>query len=116
MSENADESDQAFQELVRLLEKAVQAGADAVGLQWEEQDLMMVHYFGSMGRTGPPFHTTRNRPLLREEVQEVLLFAVNDPVSSYYSCIQSPMGRKILQVATAWQVLLRLTVVVYGTP
>ena len=51
MSENATGFDSAFQELVRLLEKVVQAGADAVGLQWEEQDLMVVHYFGSMGRT-----------------------------------------------------------------
>ena len=58
MLENADQSDQAFQYLVRLLEKAVRAGADAVGLEREEQDLMVVNYFGSMGRAEAPFLKT----------------------------------------------------------
>ena len=69
MSENADESDQAFQELVRLLEKAVQAGADAVGLQWEEQDLMVVHYFGSMGRTEAPIPHNLEQAVIEEIVK-----------------------------------------------
>jgi len=69
MSENADESDQAFQELVRLLEKAVQAGADAVGLQWEEQDLMVVHYFGSMGRTEAPIPHNQEQAVIEEIVK-----------------------------------------------
>ena len=57
MPENTDQSDQAFQHLVQLLEKAVRAGADAVGLEREEQDLMVVHYFG-MAKQRPPFRKT----------------------------------------------------------
>jgi uncharacterized protein YodC (DUF2158 family) len=47
MPENGD---QAFQHLVQVLEEAVRTGANAVGLEWEGQDLSVVHYFGSMGR------------------------------------------------------------------
>ena len=39
----------AFQELVRILEKAVQAGADSVGLEWEDRDLVVYLYFGDAG-------------------------------------------------------------------
>jgi len=51
MPENAD---QAFQHLVRLLEEAVRAGANAVGLEREGRELIVVNYFGSMGRAEAP--------------------------------------------------------------
>ena len=42
-------SDEAFRELVRVLEEAVQAGADSVGLEWEDRDLVVYLNFGYTG-------------------------------------------------------------------
>jgi hypothetical protein len=69
MPENADQSDQAFQHLVRLLEKAVRAGADAVGLEREEQDLAVVHYFGSVGRAEAPVPQDLKQAVVEEIVK-----------------------------------------------
>ena len=46
MSEN---SEAAFQYLVRVLEEAVQEGADSVGLEREDGDLTVVQYSKSSG-------------------------------------------------------------------
>ena len=50
MSEEGEKTEEAFLHLVRLLEEAVRAGANSVGLEREGGDLMVVHYFGSRGQ------------------------------------------------------------------
>ena len=49
MADNTDNSDKAFQELVRVLEEAVQAGANSVGLEYKGRDLIVFHNFGNTG-------------------------------------------------------------------
>ena len=49
MSETSEKSADAFQQLVRMLEEAVRAGADSVGLEREEGYLILVHYRGCSG-------------------------------------------------------------------
>lgn len=50
MSDSVNKSEQAFRELVRVLEAAVRAGANSVGLEREGGNLMVVHDFGSRGQ------------------------------------------------------------------
>ena len=47
MPENTDNSERAFQELVRVLEEAARAGAHSVGLEYKGRDLMVFHNFGN---------------------------------------------------------------------
>jgi hypothetical protein len=49
MPDNTDNSARAFQELVRVLEEAVRAGANSVGLEYEGRDLIVYHNFGNTG-------------------------------------------------------------------
>jgi hypothetical protein len=49
MQEATDYSDKAFRELVRVLEEAVQAGANSVGLEYEGRDLIVYHNYGNTG-------------------------------------------------------------------
>lgn len=49
MPDNADNSAKVFQELVRVLEEAVRAGAHSVGLEYKGRDLMVFHNFGNAG-------------------------------------------------------------------
>jgi hypothetical protein len=49
MPDNTDTSDQAFQELVHVLEEAVRAGVNSVGLEYKSRDLMVFHNVGSVG-------------------------------------------------------------------
>jgi hypothetical protein len=49
MPDNTDNAARAFQELVRVLEEAVRAGVDSVGLEYKGRDLMVFHNFGSTG-------------------------------------------------------------------
>ena len=49
MPHNTDKSDQAFRELVHVLEEAVQAGADSVGLNYEDRNWIVYHNFGNTG-------------------------------------------------------------------
>ncbi len=39
----------AFQELVRVLEQAVQAGVTSLGLEWKGRELMVFHQAGPVG-------------------------------------------------------------------
>lgn len=41
--------DVAYQELVRVLEQAVQAGVTSIGLEWKGRELMVFHQAGSVG-------------------------------------------------------------------
>ena len=49
MPDNTDNSNKAFREPVRILEEAVQAGANSIGLEYEGRDLIVYHQFGSTG-------------------------------------------------------------------
>lgn len=49
MQENTDNQEAAFRELVRVLEGAVQAGADSVGMEYEDRDLIVFYNFGNTG-------------------------------------------------------------------
>ena len=54
MSEKTEKSERAFQHLVRVLEEAVQEGADSVGLEREAGDLMVVQYSKRSGLAQGP--------------------------------------------------------------
>jgi len=49
MSDNTENSDQAFRELVRVLEGAVQAGVTSIGLEYKGRELMVFHQAGMVG-------------------------------------------------------------------
>jgi hypothetical protein len=49
MSENTENSGQAFLELVRVLEGAVQAGVTSIGLEYQERELMVFYQAGMVG-------------------------------------------------------------------
>jgi hypothetical protein len=49
MQKDTDKSDKAFLELVRILEEAVQTGADSVGLEYEDRNWIVYHNFGNTG-------------------------------------------------------------------
>ena len=44
-----DKTDEAFKELVRVLEEAVRAGVNSIGLEYKGQDLMVFHQAGPLG-------------------------------------------------------------------
>ena len=69
MTESADQHERAFRHLVHLLEEAAKAGATAVGLKREEQDLMVVHYFKSMGRAEAPIPPDMEEAVIEEIVK-----------------------------------------------
>lgn len=41
--------DAGYQELVRVLEQAVQAGLTSIGIEWKGRELMVFHQAGSVG-------------------------------------------------------------------
>jgi hypothetical protein len=47
--EDTDNSNKAFLELVRVLEEAVRAGADSLGMEYEGRDLIVYYNFGNTG-------------------------------------------------------------------
>src|SRR5947207_47208 len=49
MPNSTDKSDKAFGELVRVLEEAVQAGVDSIGLEYKGRNLIVFHNFGNSG-------------------------------------------------------------------
>lgn len=68
MSENVNKSEEAFRKLVRVLEAAVRAGANSVGLEREGEDLMVVHYFGGRGQAEGPIPKEMEQAVLEEIV------------------------------------------------
>ncbi len=44
-----DKYEKAFKELIRLLEAAVLAGVESIGLEWQDDDLLVFHDTGSKG-------------------------------------------------------------------
>ena len=49
MPENTENSERAFQELVRVFEEALRAGVNSIGLEYKGRDLMVFHNAGSVG-------------------------------------------------------------------
>ncbi len=49
MPKDADKSEKAFRELIRILEETVQAGADCLELEWEDRELVVYQYHGNAG-------------------------------------------------------------------
>jgi len=49
MQNDTDNSDKAFQEVVRILERAVQAGVTSIGLEYKGRELMVFHQAGMVG-------------------------------------------------------------------
>ena len=49
MPDDTNRSATAFQEIIRVLEDAVQAGVHSIGLEYEGRDLMVFYNVGSMG-------------------------------------------------------------------
>jgi hypothetical protein len=68
MHDDTVSSDKAFQELVRLLEEAVRAGAHSVGLEYKGRDLLVFHNVGNTG-----FGASRISQELQQEVIEELV-------------------------------------------
>jgi hypothetical protein len=49
MPDNTDNSARAFQELVRVLDEAVRAGVNSIGLQYKGRELIVFHQTGPLG-------------------------------------------------------------------
>ena len=67
--ESADNSDQAFQELVRVLEEAVEVGADSLDLEYEGRDLIVYHRFGDTGLGAARIPTELQQAVIGEIVK-----------------------------------------------
>src|ERR1043165_367 len=65
----ADDSDQAFVELVRILEEAVKAGADSLELEYEGRDLIVYHRFGNTGLGAARIPRELQQPVIVEIVK-----------------------------------------------
>ncbi len=69
MPDNTDNSERAFRELVRVLEEAVRAGANSVGLEYEERDLIVYYNFGNTGLGAARIPQGLQRDVIRELVK-----------------------------------------------
>ena len=49
MPKNDNKSEKVYKELIRVLEAAVWAGVESVGLEWKGSDLRVFHNIGNMG-------------------------------------------------------------------
>ena len=94
MSENVNKSEEAFRELVRVLENAVRAGANSVGLEREGGDLMVVHYFGCRGQA---------EGLIAKELEQAML----EEIVSRAGLAGKPRGEMHLKLlGTEYQVVV----------
>lgn len=66
-------SDEAFQEIVRVLEGAVQAGVDSVGLEYKGRDLLVFYQHGQMGLGAGSIPPELQEAVLGEIVQRARL-------------------------------------------
>ena len=66
-------SEAAFRELVRVLEEAVQTGADSVGLEWEDRDLVVYLNFGNTGFGAVSIPRDLQGPVLGELIERANL-------------------------------------------
>ena len=56
-----------------MLEEAVQTGADSVGLEWEDRDLVMYLYFGNTGFGSVSIPRDLQEPVLGELIERAKL-------------------------------------------
>jgi hypothetical protein len=59
----------AFRELIRVLEGAVQAGVNAIGLEYKGRDLMVFHCVGAMGLGATRIAQELQQAVIEEIVQ-----------------------------------------------
>ena len=69
MPDNTNNSAQAFQELVRVLEEALLAEAHSVGLEYEGRDLIVYHRFGNTGLGAARIPTQLQQAVIGEIVK-----------------------------------------------
>src|SRR5271166_6632562 len=69
MPEDTNNSEKAFLELVRVLEDAVQAGANSVGLEYEGRDLIVYHNYGITGLGAARIAQELQEPVIEEIVR-----------------------------------------------
>ena len=69
MPKDANQSEKAFRELVRVLEDAVRAGVDSVELEWEGRDLYAYQCLGHAAVGTAPFPRELQGPVLEELVK-----------------------------------------------
>jgi hypothetical protein len=86
MSDNVNKSEGAFRALVLVLENAVRAGANSVGLEREGGGLMVVHYFGNRGQAEGP---------IPKEVEQTLV----DELITRAGLAHSPRGEMQINLA-----------------
>jgi hypothetical protein len=73
MATHADKSARAFQELVRVLEESVKAGADSLELEWEGRALVAYQYVGYSGVGAVPIPEELQDAVIREIVKRAKL-------------------------------------------
>jgi hypothetical protein len=73
MPENTNNSDKAFQELVRVLEGAVRSGADSVELEYEGRDLIVYHNYGNTGLGAARIPQELQQQVIKELVKRAAL-------------------------------------------
>jgi hypothetical protein len=66
---DANQSEEAFRALVRVLEEAVQAGVDSVELEWEGRNLFVFQCLGHAAVGTAPFPRELQGPVLEELVK-----------------------------------------------
>jgi hypothetical protein len=49
MASDSNRSEMAFQEIVQVLERAVQSGVDSLGLEYKGRELLVFHQTGALG-------------------------------------------------------------------
>jgi hypothetical protein len=64
------QSEAAFRELVRVLEEAVQAGADSLGMEYENRKLIVYFNFGNTGLGAARIAQELEQPVIRELVKQ----------------------------------------------
>src|SRR5258708_7453184 len=69
MSENADNSEAAYLELLRVLEEAVRAGANSIGLEYKGRDLIVFHNVGGVGLGAAGISPALQQGMIEELVQ-----------------------------------------------
>jgi hypothetical protein len=69
MPDNTDNSARAFQELVRVLEEALLAGAPSVGLEYKGRDLILFYNVGGVGLGGPHIAQDLQQAVIEEIVK-----------------------------------------------
>ena len=73
MPKDTDKPARAFEELARILEESVKAGADSLELEWEDRDLVAYQYVGYTGLGAVPFPPDLQEAVIREIVRRAKL-------------------------------------------